>query len=147
MHRPFATEVATKSSTTQHTFIKLLFSLFTQTQKLVCTCGEGGGSLSCSVLVTTALEWRRSPRRGSFAQRHRQRSRPLSPCPWHPSPAESSPYSFVHPWGHHKDGTRLLKPPALLLQRPHSPHLLSSPPPHNTHTTSLSWMGRISLLV
>lgn len=28
MHRPFATEVATKSSTTQRTFIQLLFSPF-----------------------------------------------------------------------------------------------------------------------
>lgn len=40
MHRPFAAEVVTKSFTTQHTFIKLLFS-FPPTRKLVCTCTGG----------------------------------------------------------------------------------------------------------
>lgn len=40
MHRPFVAEVVTKSFTTQHTFIQLLFS-FPPTQKLVCTCAGG----------------------------------------------------------------------------------------------------------
>lgn len=59
MHRPFATEVVTKSSTTQHTFIKLLFAFFPNTETSLHLYGGGGGgqevSLSCSVLVRIAL--------------------------------------------------------------------------------------------
>lgn len=100
MHRPFATEVATKSSTTQRTFIQLLFSPFYPNTETSLHLREEG------VLSCPALYWEQRPWSGAAhtgAHLHTDTERGLSHCPlalgislWQ----KRSYCHFVYPWGH-----------------------------------------------
>lgn len=73
--------------------------LFTPTQKLVCTCGEG--VLSCPALYWEQRPWSGEAHTGTHL--HTDTDRGLSHCPlalgislWQ----KRSYCHFVHPWGH-----------------------------------------------
>lgn len=148
MHRPFATEVATKSSTTQHTFIKLLFSLFTPTQKLVCTFGEGcylvlfcignngpGVEEPTQVLICTLTQTEVSV---------------TVPLPWHQSPAEKVLLQLCPPVGsspREEDRTHFSGHLHFRFKDPNNWKPPTVPFSQCPPKPPLSWMGRPSLLV